>query len=308
MSSLRGDKMSQIEIPIEKLFVGECNTRYRFGAGELTELAESIKKHGVIEPLIVRRVGEKAEVVSGLRRFEAAKMAGLKTVPCIVKQLDDVEATILSLMENLDREDLPDIAKARALKQLMDSGRFKTVRELAERLGKSPAWITQHLDMLKLEPTVESMVSRDTTEKVLSEITERHAREILSHPEPVQKELVKKVVESVEKAKEPPSVKTLREIAEKIPKAPTKEELSPEVKARIEAERKAEETRELFRRLEEWHNGEFIDLFDLCMPGEKKDLATWKEGIKLFEKLLTSFISEKKLVPELKEWCVKHAP
>jgi ParB family chromosome partitioning protein len=224
MSSSRSDKMSQIiEIPIEKLFVGECNTRYRFGAGELAELVESIKKHGVIEPLIVRRVGEKAEVVSGLRRFEATKMAGLKTVPCIVKQLDDVEAMILSLMENLDREDLPDIAKARALKQLMDSGRFKTVRELAERLGKSPAWITQHLDMLKLEPMVKSVFTRVNTEKVLSEITEGHAREILSHPEPVQKELVKKVVESVEKGKEPPSIKTLREIAEKIPKAPTKE-------------------------------------------------------------------------------------
>jgi ParB family chromosome partitioning protein len=296
-----------IDIPIEKLFVSECNTRYRFGAGELTELAESIKKHGVIEPLIVRRVGEKAEVVSGLRRFEAAKMAGLKTVPCIVKELDDVDARILSLMENLDREDLPDIAKARALKQLMDSGRFKTVRELAERLGgKNPGWITHHLDMLKLESMV-SMLSRDNTEKVLSEITEGHVREILSHPEPVQKELVKKVVESVEKGGRPPSMKTLREIAEKIPKAPTKEELSPEVRARIEAERKAEETRELFRRLEEWHNGEFIDLFDLCMPGEKKDLETWKNGLKLFEELLSSFISEKKLIPELKEWCVKHA-
>jgi ParB family chromosome partitioning protein len=296
-----------IEIPIEKLFVGECNTRYRFGAGELAELAESIKKNGVIEPLIVRRVGEKAEVVSGLRRFEAAKMAGLKTVPCIVKQLDDVEATILSLMENLDREDLPDIAKARALKQLMDSGRFKTVRELAERLGKSPAWITRHLDMLKLEPMVKSMFPRGNMEKLLSEITERHAREILVHSEPVQKELVKKVVESVEKGKELPSVKTLREIAEKIPKAPTKEELPPEVKAKIEAERKAEETRELFRRLEEWHSGEFIDLFDLCMPGEKKDLETWKEGLKRFEELLASFISEKKLISELKDWCIKHA-
>jgi len=114
--------------------------------------------------------------------------------------------------------------------------------------------------MLKLEPMVKSVVTRVTTEKALSEITEKHAREILSHPEPVQKELVKKVVESVEKGKELPSIKTLREIAEKIPKALTKEELPPEMRAKIEAERKTEETRELFRRLEEWHNGEFIDL------------------------------------------------
>jgi predicted RNA-binding protein with RPS1 domain len=154
---------------------------------------------------------------------------------------------------------------------------------------------------------VKSMFPRGNTEEVLSEITEKHAREILSHPEPVQRELVKKVVETVEKGKELPSVKTLREIAEKIPKAPTKEELPPEVKAKIEAERKAEETRELFRRLEEWHNGEFIDLFDLCMPGEKKDLETWKEGLKRFEELLASFISEKKLISELKDWCIKHA-
>jgi ParB family chromosome partitioning protein len=202
-----------LEIPTGRLSVSGCNARCGFGVSDIAGLAESVKAQGVVEPLVVRPVGDGYEVVSGYRRLEAARRAGLETVPCIVREIDDVEATMLSLVENLDRVDLPDIAKARALKRLIDSGRFRSVRELAEKLGKDPAWVTHHLNMLRLESVAESVLTRVNMEKVLSGITERHAREILSHPEDVQRLLLRRVAERVEEGAEPPSIKELHRTA-----------------------------------------------------------------------------------------------
>jgi len=156
-----------------------CSTTPTSGARELDELAESIRQHGILQPLLVRPFGQGFELVAGERRLRAAKMVGLKTVPALVRSLSDGEVAMISLVENLQRENLSFFEEAQGYARL--TGEFGlTQEELARRVGKSQPSIANKLRLLKLEPEVQAGVGE-------AGLSERHARALLSLPGTVER-------------------------------------------------------------------------------------------------------------------------
>ncbi len=200
----------------EDLVVDECNVRLDKGEAGLED---SIRAMGVIQPLVVRRRPDgKYGVVVGSRRLNSAKKAGVEKVPCIVVEMEDDEAIMKSLAENLERTDISDYEVARALERLLYEypDKYPTQKALAERFGKTQAWVSYHLRMLELEPVItrvimDSKVVRNiTAEEVLRSITEGHAREILSAPERFRPFLIEKIAMRLSQGLPIPSMSELR--------------------------------------------------------------------------------------------------
>ena len=137
------------QLEVKRIKLSGLNPRRTFDPKALTELAESIKTHGVLEPLIVRPKGKNFELVAGERRLKAAKSAGLATVPVVVRDVGDNEVVELMLLENLQREDLKPFEEGRALVDLTNKVGLSQA-EIGRRLGKSPGWISARLRMLEL--------------------------------------------------------------------------------------------------------------------------------------------------------------
>ena len=153
--------------------------RKSFDENALEELAASIKKHGMIMPIVVTaQPGGMYMIIAGERRYRAAKIAGLTKVPVVVREYSDREIKEISLIENLQREDLNPIEAANAMKQLMDEYRL-TQEELAERIGKSRPAVTNTLRLLSLAPEVVSLVSA-------GKLSAGHARALVTLPEDAQ--------------------------------------------------------------------------------------------------------------------------
>lgn len=146
--------------------------RSRFDDAALKELAASIKATGVLQPVLVRRQADGYQLVAGERRLRAAQIAGLERIPAIVRDVDDREMMELSLIENVQREDLNPIDEAKAYKALVSSVGL-THDQLSERVGKQRSSITNALRLLSLPPEVQDMVSRGT-------LSAGHARALLS--------------------------------------------------------------------------------------------------------------------------------
>ena len=163
--------------------------RKNFDEARLNELAESIKNYGVIEPLVVRKVGPvHYEVIAGERRLRASKIAGLSQVPVIVKEYNDDERKIVTLLENVQREDLNSVEKAFGYKALIDEYNL-TQDEVADKVGKSRSAIANTLRILSLDPKLLDMIK----EGILSE---GHARALLSiEDDAIRDKIVKEVVE-----------------------------------------------------------------------------------------------------------------
>lgn len=147
------------ELPVSALRPNPHQPRRRFGRAELAELAASIREHGVLQPLVVRAAAGGYEVVCGERRLLAAREAGLKTVPCLVREVADDMLLPLALVENLQRDDLNAMEEAAAFKQLVTDYGF-THEEVARAVGKSRAAVTNTLRLLELAPAVQEMVKR----------------------------------------------------------------------------------------------------------------------------------------------------
>ena len=156
------------EIPLDDLAPNPYQPRRKFAKEEMAELAESIRQYGVLQPVVARPAPEGLELVAGERRLRACKMLGLMTIPTIVKELTDQDMAILSLVENLQREDLNFLEEAQGYYNLLEEFGF-TQEELAQRIGKSQSTIANKIRLLKLSPRVRSYISREI-------ITERHAR------------------------------------------------------------------------------------------------------------------------------------
>ena len=135
--------------------------RKQFEEESLKELAESIRQYGVIQPLIVRKVKDHYEIVAGERRWRAAKIAGLKEVPVLIREYEDRQASEIALIENLQRKDLNPMEEAMAYRDLMEEYGLKQA-EVAEKVSKSRTVITNALRLLKLEPSVQKMVEEGT--------------------------------------------------------------------------------------------------------------------------------------------------
>lgn len=158
-----------IDLPIKDLRSNPYQPRKIFDAEKLDELATSIKEHGVIQPIIVKKSSIKGyEIIAGERRVKASTLAKKETIPAIVREFSDDEMMEIALLENLQREDLNAIEEANAYKQLIDKMSI-TQEELAKRLGKSRSYITNMLGLLNLPEHVKNLIYKD-------KISASHAR------------------------------------------------------------------------------------------------------------------------------------
>lgn len=169
-------------VKISKVEPNREQPRKKFDEDALLELSESIKQHGILQPLLVSDKKDYYELIAGERRWRAAKMAGLKEVPVIIKEFSDQETVEISLIENIQREDLNPVEEAQAYKRLIDEFHLKQ-DEIADRVAKSRTAVTNSLRLLKLDPRVQDMVVDEM-------ITAGHARAILSIPDPDMQEMV----------------------------------------------------------------------------------------------------------------------
>lgn len=161
-----------LTVDLDKLLAREDQPRKNFDDDSLKELADSIKADGVIQPIVVRKVGAKYEIIAGERRFRASKLAGLEKVPVVVKNVDDRKARELALVENIQREDLNPIEEAISLKTLMEEYKL-TQQELSEIIGKSRSYIANNLRLLNLSDYIKEYLIR-------GELSSSQARTLLS--------------------------------------------------------------------------------------------------------------------------------
>lgn len=159
-------------VKITKVEPNRNQPRKKFDEDELQELSDSIKLHGVLFPILVVNRGDYYEIVAGERRWRAAKMAGLKEVPVIIRDYTEKQIAEISLIENIQRTDLNPIEEAKAYKDLIDKYNYKQ-DELAERVSKSRTAITNTMRLLKLSESVQDMIVEDL-------ISAGHARALLS--------------------------------------------------------------------------------------------------------------------------------
>ena len=172
LSSIDPDSVQVAEIELVQIIPQENQPRKIFAEESLRELADSIHEHGVLQPVLVRPKGEYYEIIAGERRWRAAEMAGLKVIPALVKAMADMEAAEISLVENLQREDLSAIEEARAYKNLLEQYQY-TQEHIAERVGKSRAHIANTIRLLNLSPEIIAMIDR-------KQISPGHARALLA--------------------------------------------------------------------------------------------------------------------------------
>ncbi|MFU8797495.1 MAG: ParB/RepB/Spo0J family partition protein [Gammaproteobacteria bacterium] len=188
-----------LQIPIEQLERGKYQPRREFEQESLDELAQSIRKQGIFQPLVIRKIArDKYEIVAGERRWRAAQLVRLSTVPCLLKYYTDEEAAEISLIENLQRKDLTPIEEAYAYQRLIKEFNY-THAVLAESLGKGRSAITNRLRLLELDDRVQEFLKKDT-------LKEGHARVLaglnLNQQYPLAKECIEKdwSVRQLEKA------------------------------------------------------------------------------------------------------------
>ena len=159
-----------VEIEIEKIVPNRFQPRKTFN-DDISELAESIRAHGVLQPITVRPLGEKYEIIMGERRYRACEKLGMRKIPCMIVEMNDREAMEVALIENLQRQDLSPIEEALSYKRILDAG-YITQDQLAQRLGKNQSTIANKLRLLSLDREVQLALLHN-------EISERHARTLL---------------------------------------------------------------------------------------------------------------------------------
>lgn len=173
-------------IPIEDIIPNRFQPRLAFDEKELNELANSIIKYGVIQPIVLRNIGDKYEIIAGERRYKASCLAGLKKVPAIINNTDDNTSAEIALLENLQRKNLSVIEEAQSYKKLMDRG--FTQEEIASKLGVSQSSIANKMRLLNLPKDVQNAL-------LYNRISERHARSLLSLPDAdMQRNLLNRII------------------------------------------------------------------------------------------------------------------
>ena len=170
--SKKEDKTGEVMVKINSVEPNREQPRKDFDEDSLVELADSIKQFGILQPLIVQQKKDYYEIIAGERRWRAAKMAGIKEVPVIIKNYTDQEIVEISLIENIQRENLNPIEEARAFKRLLEEFNLKQ-DEVAERVSKSRTAVTNSMRLLKLSDRVQQMIIDDM-------ISTGHARALLA--------------------------------------------------------------------------------------------------------------------------------
>ena len=204
--------LSELKVKISSVEPNRNQPRKHFDEDSLLELAESIKQYGVLQPLLVSDKKDYYEIIAGERRWRAAKMAGIKEIPIIIKELTDQQVVEISLIENIQREDLNPIEEAMAFKRLIEEFHLKQ-DEIAERVSKSRTAVTNSMRLLKLSEKVQQMLIDEM-------ISAGHARAILAvTDEKIQISIATKIFDEklsvreteklVKKYLEPPKQKTV---------------------------------------------------------------------------------------------------
>ena len=201
-------------VDINDIRPNSAQPRIHFDEDKLAELASSIKTNGVIQPLIVRESGTGYELVAGERRWRASRLAGLRKIPCIVRNFDDRQNAIVAIIENMQREDLNPIEEARGLRSMTEKYGF-TQEQISASLGRSRTYIANSIRLLKLPEEIQEYVSS-------GQMSAAHGRTIINIPDKArQKEVAYKIIRN------DLSVRATEKLAEKI-----KDELKPERKKR----------------------------------------------------------------------------
>ena len=176
----------KFEIDPKLIVPNPFQPRQTFDQTKLNELAQSIKQHGILTPILVRAIQDKYQIVAGERRFRAGVIAGLKTIPVIIENFNDSQMMEIALIENIQREDLSVIEEARAFSNIQKN--FKVTQdELGKRLGKSRPYVANLLRLLTLPITVQDMLSN-------SKLTMGHARTLIGLTNPEIEQLAKEIV------------------------------------------------------------------------------------------------------------------
>ena len=176
-----------VMVRLSDIIPNRFQPRLTFDEEALNELANSIKEHGIIQPLILRDLGSKYEIIAGERRYKASALAGLTEVPAIIGSMDDQTSAELALIENIQRKDLSAIEEAKSYKKILDMGNL-TQETLAKRMGKSQSTIANKMRLLSLTNEVQVALMNNL-------ISERHARCLLQvKDEEKQKEILNKII------------------------------------------------------------------------------------------------------------------
>jgi ParB family chromosome partitioning protein len=161
-----------LEIPLDDIVPNKHQPRSYFDPEQLQELAQSIKANGIVQPIIVRKAGNQYQLIAGERRWRASRLAGLKTIPAVLKDVSEYKTLELALIENIQRADLNPIEEAAAYASLMEDFEL-TQEEVAQRVGKDRSSIANYLRLLKLPDEVKARIQK-------SEISMGHARALSS--------------------------------------------------------------------------------------------------------------------------------
>ena len=208
------DEDRVLYIDINDIRPNSAQPRIHFDEAKLSELASSIKTNGVIQPLIVRENSAGYELVAGERRWRASRIAGLRKVPCIVRNFDDRQNAIVAIIENMQREDLNPIEEAKGLRSMTEKYGF-TQEQVSASLGRSRTYITNSIRLLKLPDEIQEYVSS-------GQMSAAHGRTIINIPDKAkQKEIADKIIRN------DLSVRATERLAEKV-----KDELRPERRKR----------------------------------------------------------------------------
>ena len=171
---------------LDDILPNRFQPRIQFNESAISELADSIKEHGVIQPIVVRKLGDKFEIIAGERRYKASLLAGKSTIPAIITTLDDKDSAEIALIENVQRQDLTPIEEAISYKKILDMG-YLNQTELADKLGKTQSTIANKLRLLNLAEEVQEALLEQ-------KISERHARSLLKLPESKQPQFLERII------------------------------------------------------------------------------------------------------------------
>lgn len=176
-----------VELDLNDILPNRFQPRIKFSESSITELAESIREHGVIQPIVVRPLGDRYEIIAGERRYKASVLAGKETIPAIITELNDKDSAEVALIENVQRQDLTPIEEAISYKKILDMG-YLTQEELATKLGKTQSTIANKLRLLNLDDEIQEALLE-------SKISERHARSLLKlSDKEKQKQMLQRII------------------------------------------------------------------------------------------------------------------
>lgn len=201
------------QVSLKEIFPNKNQPRKVFDQEELEGLAASIKEHGVLQPLILRKTQDGYQIIAGERRYRAAKLAGLDKVPVLVKDISDQQADAISLIENLQREDLNPIEEAQALKAMMETHKL-TQQDLADLIGKNRSSIANLLRLLNLEKEVQGYLAQ-------GDLTFSHGKLLLKIKDP--KKQVAKARDIIKKGQT--ILETEENLDNKKPKSPEEKDI-----------------------------------------------------------------------------------